>query len=296
MINTPVVFTNDHVLLESNDMNDSSEVIYSLICNNAASFAKLDPSVTYPGKIIPERNYCFSLYLDFTNDNGSFNNEIIEAKEILMRCFFHPQYRVKHNRPLICLGAKVAQKDDVQKTIRELEMYAISQGYDGLEVLCFSDENVQGVESIDFSTILSLEEISIIYLRLLKQKYYCGKYIGINYKNVQQVMHKIAGLENELLKKEPDLYHHLNEHRSLNEEILRLNEKKNTIEKELSDQKKYLKIYQDLDESTKIMDFYKYEYEILPAWYKKVGHILKVLMGKRTFRSLFDNDVKKYKD
>ena len=44
------------------------------------------------------------------------------------------------------------------------------------------------------------------------------------------------------------------------------------------------------------LKWYYYEYEILPTWYKRLGHIVKVLMGKRTFRSLFSDKVKKYKD
>ena len=36
-----------------------------------------------------------------------------------------------------------------------------------------------------------------------------------------------------------------------------------------------------------IIDWYNKEYEALPLWYKRFGHIIKVLMGKRTFKSLF---------
>jgi hypothetical protein len=45
-----------------------------------------------------------------------------------------------------------------------------------------------------------------------------------------------------------------------------------------------------------VTEWYHKEYEILPAWYKRFGHILKVITGKRTFRSLFRDDVKKYKE
>lgn len=44
-----------------------------------------------------------------------------------------------------------------------------------------------------------------------------------------------------------------------------------------------------------IAEFYNNEYEILPLWYKRFGHIIKVLSGKRSFRSLFNDNVKKYK-
>ena len=45
-----------------------------------------------------------------------------------------------------------------------------------------------------------------------------------------------------------------------------------------------------------VLDWYHNQYEILPLWYKRLGHIIKVIMGKRTFRSLFNDNVKKYKD
>jgi hypothetical protein len=38
-----------------------------------------------------------------------------------------------------------------------------------------------------------------------------------------------------------------------------------------------------------IIKWYEKEYEILPIWYKRFGHIIKVLMGKRKFGSLFSD-------
>jgi len=39
--------------------------------------------------------------------------------------------------------------------------------------------------------------------------------------------------------------------------------------------------------SQTILEWYKKEYEVLPMWYQRFGHIIKVIMGKRTFKSLF---------
>ena len=44
------------------------------------------------------------------------------------------------------------------------------------------------------------------------------------------------------------------------------------------------------------LDWYYHEYEVLPTWYKQFGHIIKVIIGKRSFISLFRDDVKKNKD
>ncbi|MEJ8816635.1 hypothetical protein [Lacibacter sp. H407] len=46
-----------------------------------------------------------------------------------------------------------------------------------------------------------------------------------------------------------------------------------------------------LDEVVKnrdtILEWYMKEYEVLPVWYKRVGHLIKAATGKRTFKSLF---------
>lgn len=42
-----------------------------------------------------------------------------------------------------------------------------------------------------------------------------------------------------------------------------------------------------------IKEWYHQEYETLPLWFKRLGHIVKVLMGKRSFKSLFSDNVKK---
>jgi len=39
--------------------------------------------------------------------------------------------------------------------------------------------------------------------------------------------------------------------------------------------------------ASEIIGWYGREYESLPLWYKRFGHIIKVLTGKRTFKSLF---------
>ncbi len=50
-----------------------------------------------------------------------------------------------------------------------------------------------------------------------------------------------------------------------------------------------------MQERSKGMEWYHREYEVLPLWYKRFGHIIKVIMGKRSFRSLFTDDHKKDK-
>ncbi len=45
-----------------------------------------------------------------------------------------------------------------------------------------------------------------------------------------------------------------------------------------------------MDKSREIQHWYNKEYEVLPLWYKRFGHIIKVFQGHRTLRSLFTNN------
>ncbi len=52
--------------------------------------------------------------------------------------------------------------------------------------------------------------------------------------------------------------------------------------KELEKEMEFLKSNRDT-----IRDWYEKEYEVLPLWYKRFGHVLKVMTGKRSFKSLY---------
>ena len=50
-------------------------------------------------------------------------------------------------------------------------------------------------------------------------------------------------------------------------------------------------INQEHNRADEILAWYQREYEVLPIWYKKFGHIIKVLKGKRTLKSLFKKKI-----
>jgi len=49
-----------------------------------------------------------------------------------------------------------------------------------------------------------------------------------------------------------------------------------------------MQISAEQNRAQEILEWYKKEYELLPMWYKRFGQIIKVLLGKRTFISLFE--------
>jgi len=94
------------------------------------------------------------------------------------------------------------------------------------------------------------------------------------------------------------IYSLLYENRSLMASNDQLISKSERIEEELESlQMNYnITIVRYKKQVTELQMFYDNEYEILPLWYKRLGHLIKVVMGKRSFRSLFDDKAKKYQE
>jgi hypothetical protein len=109
------------------------------------------------------------------------------------------------------------------------------------------------------------------------------------------VLPALQQAESDLAQRFPQLYSLIRVNSKLDRELQYLCIKYQSTEAELRYQKQYLGILRSDHPTREIQDYYTREYEILPLWYKRFGHILKVLTGKRTFRSLFRDDVKKYK-
>ena len=68
------------------------------------------------------------------------------------------------------------------------------------------------------------------------------------------------------------------------------------VETELNNYKSHLEILRSSHQAKELQEYYNAEYEVLPLWYKRFGHIVKVITGKRRFRSLFTDKIKKSKD
>jgi len=49
----------------------------------------------------------------------------------------------------------------------------------------------------------------------------------------------------------------------------------------------YARLESEHKRASTISEWYKKEYEVLPMWYKRFGHLIKVFKGERTFKSLF---------
>ena len=95
-----------------------------------------------------------------------------------------------------------------------------------------------------------------------------------------------------------------NQHTKLFFAITALRRNSNWVEKQSRLWQQRAKLYLSFVHISKKLDknqyyelqkWYNNEYEVLPIWYKRLGHVIKVITGKRTFRSLFDDSAKKHK-
>ncbi|HET6224763.1 MAG TPA: hypothetical protein VFF27_00695 [Bacteroidia bacterium] len=290
MINTPVILTSDYSLLAGNVYHAES-FIYALNFNNLSCFEKLTLNSLHSYKV-DVRDVYFAIYFNFSENDPVFFESLSNWKELILHYFFHPNYKIVQNKPMVFLNTNDSVR--VKEQLLKLEDYIISQGYDGWELINMSSE-LNTKNSSYFHANDDLNMLSRNYHQLL-EKNYCADFIILNDSIALSGINTLSEVENTFRKDLPDHYYQLNEYKQLIEEVKQLRGRMLLMEKDLRNQKQYLEIYKSLDESTKIIEFYRNEYEILPSWYKKLGHILKVLTGKRSFRSLFDNNVKKYKN
>jgi len=115
--------------------------------------------------------------------------------------------------------------------------------------------------------------------------------------SIDDVHSELENAETEFRNRYPRLFDLLKEDAGLRKQLEQYEINLYGLKKELESSDAYIANLKAPESSLKkLSDFYHYEYEILPAWYKRFGHIIKVIMGKRTFRSLFNDNIKKYKD
>jgi hypothetical protein len=113
-------------------------------------------------------------------------------------------------------------------------------------------------------------------------------------RTVESIEKEIRTVYARLQNETPRLSVALSQNAAMKKEIIDLAK----VNRQLKEEKQILNTLLDMssqhNEVNYILNFYKNEYEILPLWFKRLGHIIKVFMGKRTFKSLFDDNVKRH--
>ena len=210
-----------------------------------------------------------------------------EMKRAVTSFFFLPSYLRIGGRPVLNLTGDDMALCSLQEA--DLRSYLLLQGfYDPM------------INIVPLGEVFHSPEAFVEYYReLLGRADFYGKDLYFHSPSGELSQAVRAGLqkaEEELGQREPRLYSTIRRYLATEAEMQGLAHQLAATGAELAHQKQYVDMLRTDHQAKEIQDFYNREYEILPLWYKRLGHLVKVLSGKRTFRSLFRDDVKKYKD
>jgi hypothetical protein len=202
---------------------------------------------------------------------------------------FLPSYsRIAHRQVINFTGH--SQKV-LKKVVADLSTYLSLQGFDDVVMNMIGEEN----NSVLFH---SSDKLAHYYKEILEIGYQFNSNVFFNLspsESMSTVLALLQQIEDGFKGKSPQLYSLINANKLLEQEIEYLKRKNIYTEAELSHQKQYADILRSQHSTRELQDYYNNEYEVLPKWYKRFGHLVKVVTGRRTFRSLFRDDVKKYK-
>ncbi len=219
-----------------------------------------------------------------------------ESIKFIMSFLFLPCYLRIEQQPLINLSG--TSQELLVKTSSALTAYLSSQGFNNVIINRFTRSADQS-ETNSCRLFISSSELLKNYRQVLQSDQFYNNPVFFYAHSTDVFVESVSALqqiEREFKESYPKLYTLINNNRMLEKEVGRLRRKMVYTEDELNHQKQYNDILRSEHSTKELQKYYDQEYEILPKWYKRIGHILKVITGKRTFRSLFRDDVKKYKN
>lgn len=189
-----------------------------------------------------------------------------------------------------------AQYQSGSLKIEEFQAYLNHQGLHKVKFPIF-DYSVNGIQTIDNCSLFVMQEQTAGLRNTFSENNDYASTMIIAFRKEITDFTIISDLKNQIISEETN---HI-----LKTDISQFYITKDQFELEMELWKKRTMLYKDFLSLSKkiqekeyydVLNWYRDEYEILPLWFKRFGHIIKVIMGKRSFRSLFSNDVKKYKD
>lgn len=240
----------------------------------------------------------------------------VEIKESLSLAYIssllaHPAYYKNKNEFIVVSLGKIESQDlTLTKTFHELFEGLNGQGFEQFELLDMSRSNdffefEMPFVVFDNKVQTNFEGFRPWFLQHLIASDHPLHILVTNPESIQQVRMWTTRVERELTSEESLLADALVRLFAKSNRLQISGREKRLIQNDLQSKNDYMDFLlrkSDGDENIQLGDlmklkkYYHYEYEILPLWYKRFGHIIKVIMGKRSLRSLFNDRVKKYKN
>jgi hypothetical protein len=220
-----------------------------------------------------------------------------EIEALLMHSIFSPAYFRQNNLPVVYVHGEGEQQSlNGRQIVRKL---LVDQGYAGLITW-------QRSVDIDPNQPLFIDETVAtndhwIESRLTSDLKSITGTLVFDFRNFREAKNRellLAAACDHYLNEHPNLRAGIESYRQLELLASQLQSENTELIGRLTGAEKTIDVIRTKykDDYENLFKWYHNEYEILPLWYKRMGHIIKVIMGKRSFRSLFSDDVKKYKN
>jgi hypothetical protein len=284
------------------DLPTDQFILYSLLISSVHDLETLCLRTFHSSELYRKKKIKFSVCLDFSSDQhpGFFLETILKKADLFLRLFLHPNFNRSGNRPIIFIVDSAKSANYLTEFIPRFNAVAALYGTDNIEWIYLqkidAEKNISTNCVYQYTTASAFENM---YYQLLQKSFYVGYYIGIvnnSEKSTSDILNGKLTVEEKFKNDFPNQYAIAEKYVRLENEMPLIEEKLKLVTEELKNQQLYLALLRAEDEANKINNFYYNEYEILPLWYKQFGHIIKMLLGKRTFKSLYNPNVKKYKN
>ncbi len=283
------------------DLPESAYIAYKITSTSICEIHDF-----YKKVFLSPKTYSFCLLIDLENELEKVNTEFDSTLDFLVSLTFHSNYiKTDYDNPVVLFEMSQTNTHKHIPVIREAFK---SHGYNDIKPMVISKDDVSVLghysKNIRFDLEKTFDSLPSKYISAVKKVTSSDFFFPFFLECPEELLTFLNILKETdfvICRDLPQVYSLLTENRSLQLEESKLISKLELLQEELNSLNNYHLNYNSTvarykKQIAELLKFYKNEYEILPTWYKRLGHIIKVLIGKRTFRSLFNDNVKKYKD
>ena len=137
----------------------------------------------------------------------------------------------------------------------------------------------------------NIDNFMLLYTSTLQSSTFYDNIFYVNHLAIEvEKLNSLITTSNNTIKiSNPTLYGVFFKLQILSLDNANLKFKNTSLVNELDNFKMHINVLKSVHEATELQTYYDKEYEVLPTWYKRFGHVLKFLMGNRNFKSFFNN-------
>ncbi|HEV2353416.1 MAG TPA: hypothetical protein VGR89_04190, partial [Puia sp.] len=217
-------------------------------------------------------NYPFCLAL-----KGTCAEEVVGAAHRLLVLFFHPYYDYAEWAKPLFVYVPRGERADARKALEEL----FKQQRLDATVYFPGERNTDGVAQPSIHTYsAAAADVADEYYRYCLTSYSPRDIFLLE--DAADTFAFIQRADAALRADHPLLYRLAHDSKQARRLLTRVSREKVQLAEESLIRQQLLEAASKQNEVEYILRFYRNEYEILPLWYKRLGHVIKVLQGKRS--------------